>query len=84
MNSSKQLTARSQARQSNLHFWPSQHSGCDDRLPKEQAETRNHNNPKDKAPCVATEGLVVAGDQLVGIAHANSSIAPQQANFTRN
>ncbi len=39
----------------------SQTPGCDNRLPEEHADTCNHNNPKDKASRVATEGLVVAG-----------------------
>ena len=42
----------------------------DDRMPKERSEKRNHKNPKDKAPCAATEGLVVVRGQPVGIAHA--------------
>jgi hypothetical protein len=49
---------------------PSQHSGSEDRLPKKHTKKRNHNNPKDKGPRVATEGLVVVGGQPVGIAHA--------------
>jgi hypothetical protein len=56
----------------------SQHSGSDDRLPEEHTKTRNHKNPKDKAPRVATEGLVVVGGQPVGIAHAKLSVARQQ------
>jgi hypothetical protein len=47
----------------------SQPSGSDDRMPEEHSEKSNHNNPKDKTPRVATEGLVVGG-QPVGIAHA--------------
>jgi hypothetical protein len=39
-------------------------------MPEESSEKRNHKNPKDKAPRVATEGLVVVGGQPVGIAHA--------------
>jgi hypothetical protein len=49
---------------------PSQHSGSDDRLSNERTDTRNHKNPKDKTSRVAIEGLVVAGGQPVGIAHA--------------
>ena len=71
MNSSwEQLIARAQMRQSNLHLWPSQPHGSDDRLPEEHTKRRNHNNPKDKAPRVADICLVVVGGQPVGIAHA--------------
>jgi hypothetical protein len=59
-----------QMRQSNLHVWPLQPLGSDDRLPEEHTKTRNHKNAKDKAPRVATEGLVVVRAQPVGIAHA--------------
>jgi hypothetical protein len=44
----------------------------------------NHNNPKDKAPRVATEGFVAVGGQPVGIAHAKLSVARQPANLTRH
>jgi hypothetical protein len=64
------LVARAQTRQSNLHLWPSQPSGGEDRLPKEHAKTCDHDNAKDKAPRVPTEGLLVVGGQPVGIAHA--------------
>jgi hypothetical protein len=56
-------------RQSNFHFWPSQPSGSDDRMPEQHSEKSNHNNPKNKTPRVAIKGLVVGG-QPVGIAHA--------------
>jgi Protein of unknown function (DUF938) len=49
---------------------PSQTPGSDDHLPEEHTKTRNHNNAKDKTPRVEAEGLVVVGDQPVGIAHA--------------
>jgi hypothetical protein len=57
-------------RQSNSHFWPSQPSGSDDRMPEERGEKSNHNNPKDKTPRVENRGGVVVGGQPVGIAHA--------------
>jgi hypothetical protein len=60
----------------------SQHSGTDDRMPEERSEKRNYNNAKDKAPRIETEGLVVAGGQPVGIAHAKLSVARQRANIT--
>jgi hypothetical protein len=59
-----------QMRQSNWHVWPLQPSGSDDHVPEEHTKTRNHKNAKDKAPRVATEGLVVVRAQPVGIAHA--------------
>ena len=51
-------------------LWSLQPPGSDDRLPEEHTKTRNHKNAKDKAPRVATEGLVVVRAQPVGIAHA--------------
>jgi hypothetical protein len=66
----EQLIARAQRRQPNLHFWPSQPPRSYDRVPEEHAKKRDHNNPKDKAPRVATTGLVIVGSQPVGIAHA--------------
>jgi hypothetical protein len=63
----QQLNARAQ--NANLHFWPSQPSGSDDRMPEQHSEKSNHNNPKNKTPRVAIKGLVVGG-QPVGIAHA--------------
>jgi hypothetical protein len=59
-----------QMRQSNLHLWPLQPLGSDDRLPEEHIKTHNHKNTQDNAPRVATEGLVVVRTQPVGIAHA--------------
>jgi hypothetical protein len=44
--------------------------GSDKRVPEEHSKKSNHNNAKDKAPRAAAEGLVVAGGQPVGIAHA--------------
>ena len=52
-----------------LRFWPSR-SGSDHRVPEEHSKKTNHKNAKDKAPRVATEGLVVVRAQPVGIAHA--------------
>ena len=51
-------------------------------MPEERSEKRNYKNAKDKAPRIETEGLVVAGGQPVGIAHAKLSVARQRANIT--
>jgi hypothetical protein len=59
-----------QMRQSNLHVWPLQPLGSDDRLPEERSEKSNHNNAKDKTPRIEKRGGVIAGGQPVGIAHA--------------
>jgi hypothetical protein len=69
-SSSEQLIARFKCVNRILHLWPLQPLGSDDRLPEEHTKTRNHKNAKDKAPRVATKGLVVVRAQPVGIAHA--------------
>jgi hypothetical protein len=57
----EQLTARSQIRESDLDLWLSQTPGSNDRMPEELSEKSNHNNAKDKASRVVTEGLVGVG-----------------------
>jgi hypothetical protein len=52
-----------------MRIGASQPSGSDDHVPEEHSKKTNPNNPKDKAPRVATEGLV-GGGQPVAIAHA--------------
>ena len=52
------------------HLGMSEPSGSDDHVPENRSKKTNRNNAKDKAPRVATEGLVVVGGQPVGIAHA--------------
>jgi hypothetical protein len=47
-------------------------------MPEERSEKSNHNNAKDEAPRVATEGLVVVGSQPVGSLMRNYSVAASE------